>query len=768
MSFYYRFYEPDVETTELKLRSYQEELVQPALEGRNCVIVAPTGSGKTEVAIYAALHHIGEMISNRKAARVVLVVPTIALVAQQKERVLKYCRGKYHVDGFHGSEESKTGNGRRDDVLNSHVAVMTPQILVNMLQSVRQTERLYISDFSMIVLDEVHRASGNHPYVEISRLVQDWAHAKPQIIGLTASLNINATAHVDISRMLESIYEMLAILNTPYLSTITKQENIDELNRHVGKPDDSVEVCDPPSDVDAPLRGFIKRILHTYHTKLCNELDSLVKNRHNAFPTHYLKNFRNAKTDKFELYESFLQSVCQDLNKLNTADKGLAQLYTKYIRVYVEARGIVEVMPPTVALEYMKEALDKLNLNHTLSQFSDFSQNYEALTKNIDHKDPVIVIKLKNTIIEQFRVAPDSRVIIFVTQRSTAQRVCDFLNKSGIMDQFKMRNDGDSVGYVLGVNNSGAVQQSSQEQERVLDRFNNGKLKVLVATSVIEEGLDVTACNLIIKYNCSSGSAIQLIQQRGRARAKNSRSVLLAVSSAVNMKENNALISEKYMKACLTMIVKNTQKQLEIEVEKIKKRLEAERRRELEEQASMRLRHADKSYKVICASCNKHFCKSTAIKKIYSNYMVMEPEIWDHLDLVSRARKVNKMHAADCVSLCNIKCKHCKADIGRAYKIRGVYLPQLAVKELTFVPVHGNRMDTETKGKWKDVEEQLFFVPEAREADFKVMLNALVTSESNMEKKRLLDFDSKQHVKAIEIDAPCAVGLLGNRVETRR
>nr|VZI18109.1 unnamed protein product [Spirometra erinaceieuropaei] len=67
---------------------------------------------------------------------------------------------------------------------------------------------------------------------------------------------------------------------------------------------------------------------------------------------------------------------------------------------------------------------------------------------------------------------------------------------------------------------------STGEQLGVLDGFRKGAFNVLVATDVIEEGLDVRACNVVIKVDPVTNFR-SFIQSQGRARAAHSHYVLM-------------------------------------------------------------------------------------------------------------------------------------------------------------------------------------------------------------------------------------------------
>jgi ERCC4-related helicase len=71
-----------------------------------------------------------------------------------------------------------------------------------------------------------------------------------------------------------------------------------------------------------------------------------------------------------------------------------------------------------------------------------------------------------------------------------------------------------------------SIKISQTEFRETMEKFNEGVLNVLIATNVVEEGLDVSTCNLVICLN-ELATVKAFIQMRGRARQQNSKFVFL-------------------------------------------------------------------------------------------------------------------------------------------------------------------------------------------------------------------------------------------------
>ena len=65
--------------TSEQLRGYQQRVADAAKQGGNIIFVAPTGSGKTAVAVAHSVH----VLQQEPAARIVFLAPTVPLAQQQ-------------------------------------------------------------------------------------------------------------------------------------------------------------------------------------------------------------------------------------------------------------------------------------------------------------------------------------------------------------------------------------------------------------------------------------------------------------------------------------------------------------------------------------------------------------------------------------------------------------------------------------------------------------------------------------------------------------
>lgn len=118
--------------------------------------------------------------------------------------------------------------------------------------------------------------------------------------------------------------------------------------------------------------------------------------------------------------------------------------------------------------------------------------------------------------------------IVFVKERATAAVL------SSVLSEFAVINERYKIGCMVGTSGKNRRKRDfydlspmvDEEGASALDRFRRGKINLLVATSVLEEGIDVPACNLVVCFD-RPANLKSFIQRRGRARMRSSQLHLL-------------------------------------------------------------------------------------------------------------------------------------------------------------------------------------------------------------------------------------------------
>ena len=134
------------------LTEIQKEAIPEILEEKNCLIIAPTGSGKTECATIP----IFSKLKTRKIPnkiKVLYITPLRALNRDVFKRIINYAENEdLKIEIRHG--DTSQANRKRIADNPPDILITTPETLVNLLSQKKHLEAL--SELEWVVIDEVH------------------------------------------------------------------------------------------------------------------------------------------------------------------------------------------------------------------------------------------------------------------------------------------------------------------------------------------------------------------------------------------------------------------------------------------------------------------------------------------------------------------------------------------------------------------------------------------------------------------------------------
>ena len=351
--------------------------------------------------------------------------------------------------------------------LNS-VICATPEIAKN------DIDRQIVSpdQFNLVIFDEAHRTIGEYAY---SGIAERFANHNSRIVGMTATLPSEKEKATSILKTLRIQSVAHRTEESPDVKPYIQQTNTEWVN---------IEL---PSEIKA-IQALIKIALDERY-------DTLKKNG---------INLANQKS------LSALLRIRQFV--LNQNRRSAKPLFTAIRITY--ALNILEVHGITPFLRFCERTSKKkgAGIRELFENDPNFTRAIHlaksAQNKGIEHpKHPKLLEILKSS---------DGKALVFSSFRDSVDVIHHKLKEMGI-----------SSGILIG--KAGETGLKQKKQIETVQNFRDGIYKVLIATRVGEEGLDISEVNLVVFFD-NVPSSIRYVQRRGRTGRKDSGKLIVLIA----------------------------------------------------------------------------------------------------------------------------------------------------------------------------------------------------------------------------------------------
>lgn len=601
---------------QIRLRPYQEEQLMIAREGRNVVIILPTGTGKT----FIVIKYVQDYLSKSGLGRVVFLAPKVKLAEQQYRRFVHF----FPKDTYFRCGRSRSSNAPFKELLDSYrVYVMTPQCLVEAIGA----GEVQITDFSLMVLDECHHTLGKHPYKDLMDLYMDAKFSAdimphlPQIIGLTASPRVGPGGTLESATSL--LRELCANMDVEKLCTVVKNER--ELERYVNEPTHEIRMC--RKRLKDGFRKIIEGMMKTIEDNML--LCASTAPGWSLERREQLKKLLMAPNSRGSLrYTQWVTTLTTHLVHFGDNKQAHMQLFSfaEMLLRYQRSLILNEDCESRYALDYLEEQVHNMEEMGRLTQIErQMLADFQRLTPMLqracnDPEDYNPKLSMLEDVLRGImeRHQDEASCMVFVRTLELTRAVQQWMKDQPDLKELEPgRITGSRKSVIYGG-------MTKVESEDVMKGFNEGKHKVVICTSAAEEGLDFQACNIVVRYDYVT-SMVAMIQTRGRARRMDSRYLVLGDQAQGSVdKEKENLASERLMRQAVAQIQRNMDENpndFRSDMNK-KQNLEWTTRRKLEEEAKRAERFGSLQdsarYDLLCRKCQQRACTSSDIR-LYAN-----------------------------------------------------------------------------------------------------------------------------------------------------
>ena len=356
---------------------------------------------------------------------------------------------------------------RKRSWINSIVCA-TPEITRNdLLRDVVPHEQ-----FSLVIFDEAHRAVGDYAYTSIAKSFSN----NVLFLAMTATLPSDKKKAGEIVKSLKIQSVLQKTDESPDVKPYIKETSTEWIN---------VEL---PPDMVA-IQKCLKLALNERYEQL----------RRNGI--------------QLSIENKSLSALLRVRQYVLTQNRRSAKPLFTAIRI-TYALNILEAHGITPFLKFCERTSKKKGAG--IKELFEIDPNFTraiqlskiAQSKGLEHSKIPKLLDIVSSVTD--------KVLIFTSYRDSVNVINEKLNSIGIKSEIL-------------IGKAGETGLKQKKQVETVQRFRDGETKVLVATRVGEEGLDISQVNLVVFYD-NVPSSIRFIQRRGRTGRKTSGRLVVLIA----------------------------------------------------------------------------------------------------------------------------------------------------------------------------------------------------------------------------------------------